>query len=197
MKAKFLVPLFLFLVLVGFLGFGLTLNPREVPSPLIGKPAPEFRLARLDQPAQQFALEEMRGQVWLLNVWASWCVACRQEHPVLVDFARQNVVPLVGLNYKEVRGDGALDVRGMNLEAETGLAIERARDWLRAHGDPYTLSVLDIDGRVGIDYGVYGVPETFLIDQAGVIRYKHIGPVTPQSMREVILPKIAELKRAG
>lgn len=197
MKAKFLVPLILFLVLAGFLAFGLTLNPREVPSPLIDKPAPAFRLARLDQPAQTFALEEMRGQVWLLNVWASWCVACRQEHPVLVDLAKRQLAPIVGLNYKEVRGDGEIDARDMALEAETALAIERAHGWLRAHGDPYTLSVLDIDGRVGIDFGVYGVPETFLIDQRGNIRYKHIGPITPESVEKIFAPRIEELKRAG
>jgi cytochrome c biogenesis protein CcmG/thiol:disulfide interchange protein DsbE len=197
MKAKFLVPLALFLGLAGFLAFGLTLNPREVPSALIDKPAPAFRLARLDQPEQTFALEEMRGQVWLLNVWASWCVACRQEHPVLVDLAKRRIVPIVGFNYKEVRGDGGIDARGMAPEAETALAVQRARGWLSAHGDPYVLSVLDIDGRVGIDFGVYGVPETFLIDQHGRIRYKHIGPVDPQSVQQVLLPKIEELKRAG
>ena len=197
MKAKFLVPLLLFFGLAGFLAFGLTLNPREVPSPLIDKPAPNFRLARLDQPEQTFALEEMRGQVWLLNVWASWCVACRQEHPVLVRMAAQKLVPVVGLNYKEVRGDGAINARGMALEAETAMAIERARRWLTDHGDPYVLSVLDIDGRVGIDFGVYGVPETFLIDREGKIRYKHIGPITPDSLQQVILPKIEELRRAG
>jgi len=177
MKAKFLVPLGLFLVLVGFLAFGLTLNPREVPSPLIDKPAPDFRLARLEMPDTQMSLADMRGQVWLLNVWASWCVACRQEHPVLLDFARQQVAPLIGLNYKDGRDD--------------------ALGWLQAHGDPYVTSVVDGDGRVGIDYGVYGVPETFLIDQAGMIRYKQIGPVTPQVVRDVLLPMIAELKRAG
>lgn len=197
MKAKFLVPLALFLGLAGFLAFGLTLNPREVPSALIDKPAPAFRLARLDQPEQTFALEEMRGQVWLLNVWASWCVACRQEHPLLVQMARQKIVPVVGLNYKEVRGDGAINARGMALEAETAMAIERARRWLTDHGDPYVLSVLDIDGRVGIDFGVYGVPETFLIDAEGRIRYKHIGPIDPQSLQQVLLPKIEELKRAS
>ena len=197
MKAKFLVPLLLFFALAAFLGFGLTLNPREVPSPLIGKPAPEFTLARLDQPEQRFALEEMRGEVWLLNVWASWCVACREEHPVLVRMAQQKLVPIVGLNYKEVRGDGALNVRGMALDTETDLGIQRARRWLTDHGDPYVLSVLDIDGRVGIDFGVYGVPETFLIDREGKIRYKHIGPITPEVLKQVLLPKIEEVRRAG
>ncbi len=197
MKAKFLVPLLLFVGLAGFLAFGLTLNPREVPSPLIDKPAPSFKLARIDDPASAFALEEMRGQVWLLNVWATWCVACRQEHPVLVRMAKQKLVPVVGLNYKEVRGDGGISMRGMALDAETALAVERARGWLSDHGDPYVLSVLDIDGRVGIDYGVYGVPETFLIDTEGRIRYKHIGPITPDSLQQVIMPKVEELRRAG
>ena len=197
MKAKFLVPLLLFFGLAGFLAFGLTLNPREVPSPLIDKPAPNFRLARLDQPEQTFTLEDMRGQVWLLNVWASWCVACREEHPVLVRMAQQKLVPIVGLNYKEVRGDGAINARGMALEAETSMAIERARTWLKDHGNPYVLSVLDIDGRVGIDFGVYGVPETFLIDREGRIRYKHIGPITPESLQTQIMPKVEELRRAG
>ena len=197
MKAKFLVPLLLFFGLAGFLAFGLTLNPREVPSPLIDKPAPNFRLARLDQPEQTFALEEMRGQVWLLNVWASWCVACRQEHPLLVRMAQDKVVPVVGLNYKEVRGDGAINARGLSLEAETSMAVERAQRWLGDHGNPYMVSVMDIDGRVGIDFGVYGVPETFLIDREGRIRYKHIGPITPDSLQNVLMPKIEELRRAG
>lgn len=176
MKAKFLVPLALFLLLAGFLGYGLTLNPRELPSPLIDKPAPDFRLARLDAPEQFFALADMRGQVWLLNVWASWCVACRQEHPLLVDLAKKGVVPIVGLNYKDVNDD--------------------AKAWLERYGDPYTVSIVDGDGRVGIDFGVYGVPETFLIDGAGMIRYKHIGPVTPEVLKKVLLPQIAELSGA-
>lgn len=176
MKAKFLVPLALFLALAGFLGYGLTLNPRELPSVLIDKPAPDFRLARLDAPEQSFALADMRGKVWLLNVWASWCVACRQEHPILVDLAKKGVVPIVGLNYKDVNDD--------------------AKAWLTRYGDPYTVSVVDGDGRVGIDFGVYGVPETFLIDAAGMIRYKHIGPVTPEALRDVLMPQIAELSRA-
>lgn len=177
MKAKFLVPLALFLVLAGFLAYGLTLNPREVPSPLVDKPAPAFRLATLASPGTEVGLDDMRGQVWLLNVWASWCVACRQEHPVLMALARENVVPLVGLNYKDARPD--------------------ALGWLEQHGDPYKVSVVDADGRVGIDYGVYGVPETFLIDREGVIRYKHIGPVTPEAVRDVLMPKIVELTRAS
>lgn len=195
MKAKFLVPLLLFFGLAGFLAFGLTLNPREVPSPLIDKPAPDFSLARLDQPEQTFSLKEMQGQVWMLNVWASWCVACRQEHPLLVQMAKQKIVPVVGLNYKEVRGDGGIDTSKMPLDQENALARERAAKWLKDHGDPYTLSVIDLDGRVGIDYGVYGVPETYVIDKAGIIRFKQIGPVTPEVLDKKILPLIAELNK--
>lgn len=173
MKAKFLVPLLLFFGLAGFLAFGLTLNPREVPSPLIDKPAPNFRLARLDQPEQTFALEEMRGQVWLLNVWASWCVACRIEHPVLVDLAKSGAVPIYGLNYKDKRDD--------------------ALAWLGKHGNPYVMSLSDTQGLVGIDFGVYGVPETFVIDKNGTIRLKHIGPITPDVLRDTILPLVKKL----
>ena len=177
MKAKFLVPLLLFLLLAGFLGYGLKLNPRELPSPLIDKPAPAFSLPQLSAPDSVIANADLRGQVWLLNVWASWCVACRQEHPVLNEFARQKLVPLIGLNYKDTAPD--------------------ANGWLREHGNPYNTSLVDADGRVGIDFGVYGVPETFLIDKQGVIRYKHIGPITWEALRDVLLPKIAELQRAG
>jgi cytochrome c biogenesis protein CcmG/thiol:disulfide interchange protein DsbE len=171
---RFILPLVLFVVLVGFLWHGLSLNPREVPSPLIGKPAPGFELARLDQPAKALSEKDLRGQVWLLNVWASWCVSCMDEHPVLVQFSRQNVVPIYGLNYKDKR-DAALA-------------------WLEQHGNPYTLSLSDPDGRVGIDYGVYGVPETYVIDKAGVIRYKRIGPVTQELLAEKILPLVKQLQ---
>jgi cytochrome c biogenesis protein CcmG/thiol:disulfide interchange protein DsbE len=171
--ARFLLPLSIFIVLAGFLAYGLQLNPREVPSPLIDKAAPAFNVAQLHAADQQISPENMKGKVWLLNVWASWCVSCRQEHPILVDLARRNIVPIIGLNYKDQR--------------EAGLA------WLNQHGDPYLLSAYDLDGRIGIDYGVYGVPETFLIDKNGVIRYKHIGPVTEDALNNKILPKIKEL----
>ena len=180
------------------LAVGLNLNPRDVPSPLVGKPAPAFTLARLDAPDKTFSPQDMKGQVWLLNVWASWCVSCRQEHPVLVDMARtQNNPPLklVGLNYKEVRGDGALDASKFSADEERRLTIERARGWLTRHGDPYLFSALDIDGRVGIDYGVYGVPETYVIDKAGIIRLKHTGPLTPEVVKGKLLPLVAELNK--
>ncbi len=195
---RFLWPLIGFVLLVVLLAVGLNLNPRDVPSPLVGKSAPAFTLARLDAPDKTFSPQDMKGQVWLLNVWASWCVSCRQEHPVLVDMARtQNNPPLklVGLNYKEVRGDGALDASKFSADEERRLTIERARGWLTRHGDPYLFSALDIDGRVGIDYGVYGVPETYVIDKAGIIRLKHTGPLTPDVVKGKLLPLVAELNK--
>jgi cytochrome c biogenesis protein CcmG, thiol:disulfide interchange protein DsbE len=167
-------PFLAFVVLAVFLYIGLGLNPREVPSPLINKSAPNFNLPQLHDPSKQLSSQDMRGQVWLLNVWASWCVSCREEHPVLVELAKHNIVPIIGLDYKDKNEDG---------EA-----------WLRNGGNPYTLVATDADGRVGIDYGVYGVPETYVIDKQGVIRYKQIGAVTHESLREKILPLIAELQ---
>ena len=173
---RFLIPLAVFLVLVGFLARGLVLDPREVPSPLIGKPAPAFDLPLLAKPEQRFSPASMQGKVWLLNVWASWCVSCREEHPVLVQFSRTGTVPIYGLNYKDARNDGMR--------------------WLAQFGDPYVASAFDNDGRVGIDYGVYGVPETYVIDKAGVIRYKQIGPVTPEALEKKILPLVRELEKS-
>ena len=173
---RFVLPLAIFIVLSGFLFVGLRLNPREVPSPFIGKPAPAFQLTQLAHPEQTFSPKQMQGQVWLLNVWASWCVACRVEHPLLVDLAKKNVIPIVGLNYKDKR-DAALG-------------------WLGQFGDPYQLSVADTDGRVGIDYGVYGVPETFVIDKTGVIRFKQIGPITEDAWRDKILPLLQQLRQS-
>jgi cytochrome c biogenesis protein CcmG/thiol:disulfide interchange protein DsbE len=151
---RFVWPLLIFAVLVGFLYKGLDLNPREVPSPLIGKPAPAFALAQLHEPSKTIGPADMAGKVWLLNVWASWCV---------------------GLNYKDVRSDGIA--------------------WLERFGDPYAVSAFDGDGRVGIDFGVYGVPETFVIDKRGTIRFKHIGPVTPEVVQAKLLPLVKELER--
>lgn len=184
-----------FAALVALLAVGLNLNPRDVPSPLVGKPAPAFRLSVLEKPDQTFSPADMQGKVWLLNVWASWCVSCRQEHPVLVEFSRRGGVPLVGLSYKEVRGDGALDAATLSPEEERKLAVRRGSQWLAEHGNPYTLTALDLDGRVGIDYGVYGVPETYVIDKGGVIRLKHTGPITPDVLQQKILPLVAELNR--
>ena len=192
---RFLWPLIGFVVLVALLAVGLNLNPRDVPSPLVGKPAPTFSLARVDSPQQNFSPNEMLGKVWLLNVWSTWCVSCRQEHPVLVQMAKSKAVTLVGLNYKEVRGDGAIDSDKMSADGERQLALDRANAWLNKHGDPYALSVLDLDGRVGIDYGVYGVPETYLIDKTGVIRMKHTGPISPDVFSGKILPLVAELSK--
>jgi cytochrome c biogenesis protein CcmG/thiol:disulfide interchange protein DsbE len=163
-----LIPLAIFLVIAGFLYAGLDLNPRQVPSPLVGRPAPNFDLPVLGSPERRFGPAEMKGRPWLLNVWASWCVTCREEHPVLLDLARKKVVPIVGLNYKD--------------KPEDAIA------WLKHFGDPYDLSVMDADGRVGIDYGVYGVPETYLVDRDGVIRFKHIGALSPEIVENRILP---------
>ena len=170
---RYAVPLLVFLLLVGVLYVGLHRDPREVPSPLIDKPAPMFALPRLDDPASRRSIEEMRGKVWLLNVWASWCAACRDEHPLLVELAKSGSVRIYGLDYKDQRED--------------------ALEWLRRFGNPYTDALSDSDGRVGMDYGVYGVPETFVIDKAGVIRYKQIGPVTPEILRDKILPLVKKL----
>ncbi|MDQ1729031.1 MAG: cytochrome c biosis protein CcmG, thiol:disulfide interchange protein DsbE [Pyrinomonadaceae bacterium] len=172
---RFVIPLVLFVVLVVFLAVGLRHDPHEVPSPLINKPAPTFQLAQLKDPTQRFSAADMRGKVWILNVWASWCITCRDEHPLLLEYARSRAIPIYGLNYKDNRED--------------------ALSWLAELGDPYVLSVSDLDGRVGIDYGVYGAPETYLIDRDGVIRFKQIGPVTPDVWSGTILPLAAKLNR--
>ena len=192
---KFLWPLIGFATLVLLLAVGLNLNPRDIPSPLVGKPAPAFTLPQLHAPEQTFSPKDMQGKVWLLNVWASWCVSCRQEHPILVEMAKSKTVALVGLNYKEVRGDGGIDADKINPATEQQQAIARAAAWLANYGNPYTLTVIDLDGRVGIDYGVYGVPETYVIDKAGIIRMKHTGPISPDIFSGKILPLVAELSK--
>jgi cytochrome c biogenesis protein CcmG/thiol:disulfide interchange protein DsbE len=176
MNKKLLIPFAVFVVLCGFLFVGLFRDPREVPSPLIDKPAPAFTLKQLHVPDKALGTADMKGQVWLLNVWASWCVSCREEHPLLVELGKQNIVPIIGLNYKD--------------EPAAGMR------WLQQNGDPYNLSVVDRNGAVGIDYGVYGVPETFVIDKNGVIRYKQIGPITVEALEKKILPLVRELQKA-
>ena len=171
---RWLVPIAVFAVIAAFLYAGLFHNPREVPSPLIGKAAPAFSLVELHAPDRRFAPADLRGQVWLLNVWASWCVSCREEHPLLVALAKTGIVPVIGLDYKDKPDDG--------------------RAWLTDNGDPYRKSVVDLDGRVGIDWGVYGVPETFVIDRAGIIRYKQIGPLTEKALNDTILPLVRRLQ---
>jgi cytochrome c biogenesis protein CcmG/thiol:disulfide interchange protein DsbE len=170
---KFAIPVVFFALIGVLLAYGLRLDPRKIPSPLVDKPLPTFALPSVSDPARTVGTADLRGRVYLLNVWASWCVACREEHPLLVDLAKTKTVPIIGLNYKDKRED--------------------AIRWLQALGNPYELSLADLEGRVGIELGVYGVPETFLIDREGVIRYKHIGPVTPEVLAKVLLPKVAEL----
>lgn len=172
---RYIIPLVLFLGLVVFLAIGLRRDPHEVPSPLVNKPAPAFRLAQLKEPSKTFSPEDMRGKVWLLNVWASWCFSCREEHPLLLQAARAGSIPIYGLNYRDKRED--------------------ALPWLSELGDPYVLSVSDLDARVGMDYGVYGAPESYLIDRNGVIRFKQIGPITPDVWEKTILPLAAELNK--
>lgn len=171
---RFLLPLAIFVVMVGFLAVGLTLNPREVPSPLVGKAAPDFSLPQLHESDKIFSPKELAGKVWLLNFWASWCNGCKEEHPVLMQIAKSGEVPIYGVDYKDTR--------------------EEALTWLRRWGNPYPLVAVDESGRVGINYGVYGVPETYVIDKGGKIRYKQIGPVDQDILEKKILPLVRELQ---
>lgn len=171
----FVIPLLVFGLLAAVFGIGLSLNPREVPSPLVGKTVPQFDLPPVKGRQQGLANRDLTGEVSLVNVFASWCVACREEHPVLVNLARRNFVPIHGLNYKDKPDDAAT--------------------WLDRWGDPYSRTGADIDGLVGIDWGVYGVPETFVIDAQGRIAYKHIGPTTEAFVRDKLLPMVEGLRR--
>jgi cytochrome c biogenesis protein CcmG/thiol:disulfide interchange protein DsbE len=175
MNRLLLIPLALFIVLVGFLLVGLRRDPHEVPSPLINKSAPDFQLPQLQQATATFSAKEMRGKVWLLNFWGTWCVACREEHPLLVQYAKTGVVPIYGVDYKDERA--------------------AALQWLDEFGNPYTLTAFDVDGRVSIDYGVYGAPESYLIDRNGVIRFKQIGPITEDVWQNKILPLAKQLNQ--
>jgi cytochrome c biogenesis protein CcmG/thiol:disulfide interchange protein DsbE len=171
---RYLVPLAIFIVLVAFLYRGLSLDPKRVPSPLVGKPMPEFSLPRLKDPTATLSNNDLMGKVSILNIWATWCVSCRAEHEVLLLLAKTGKVDIYGLNYKDER--------------------DKAQQWLVQLGDPYVANAFDADGRVGIDWGVYGAPETFIMDRRGIIRHKHIGPLTVDSLNNEILPLIAELQ---
>lgn len=169
------IPLLVFIVMAVFLGIGLTMNPRDIPSPLIGKPVPEFSLPAVKGRTLGLSSADLRGQVSLVNVFASWCVACREEHPVLMELRDKGIVPIHGLNYKDKPDD--------------------AQAWLDQLGDPYTRTGADISGRVAIDWGVYGVPETFVIDRDGRIAHKHIGAITPEALHDTIMPIISKLQK--
>jgi cytochrome c biogenesis protein CcmG/thiol:disulfide interchange protein DsbE len=173
---RYLVPLAIFAVLAAFLYRGLSLDPKLVPSPLVGKPAPAFSLTRLEDPDTTITDADLKGKVSLLNIWATWCVSCRAEHEVLVRLAKTGKVDIYGLNYKDDRA--------------------QALRWLQQLGNPYVTNAFDEDGRVGIDWGVYGAPETFIIDRQGIIRHKHIGPLTDQIVRDEILPLVTQLQAA-
>ena len=170
-----LLPLLAFMILVVFLGIGLTKDPRKLPSPFIGKAAPAFTLPQLHQLNKTFSPKEMLGKVWILNVWASWCVSCRAEHHVLNEMINSHTVNLIGLNYKD--------------------EVTDARRWLSRYGNPYQLSVSDLEGLAGIDWGVYGVPETFVMDKKGIVRLKHTGPVTNKDIVDEIIPLIKLLEK--
>lgn len=173
---RYHLPLGIFLLIVVLFVIGLRLDPRHVPSPLIDKPAPEFSLPSLRDENTSVGTSDFMGEVTLLNVWASWCVSCRYEHPLLVELSRQGLVSIYGLNYKDER--------------------KAAIAWLEQRGDPYRASAYDEAGRVGIDYGVYGVPETYVLDKKGIIRHKHIGPLTREDLDKTILPLIRQLNES-
>jgi cytochrome c biogenesis protein CcmG, thiol:disulfide interchange protein DsbE len=173
---RFILPLVAFLILAALLGLGLQRDPRALPSALLDRPAPAIRLPLLDNAKQRFDADQLKGQVWMLNVWASWCEPCRAELPALKVLSTRDAVPLIGLNYKDD-------------EAQAIALLQRV-------GNPYLDSVVDVDGRVGMDYGVQGVPETFLIDGAGRIRYRHTGPVTAEVWRDKLMPVVHSLRSA-
>lgn len=175
MNKFLLIPLVLFIGLVAFLLVGLNRDPHEVPSPLINKPAPDFKLSQLREPNKTFSPQEMRGKVWVLNFWGTWCVACREEHPLLLEYSKTGPVPIYGVDYKDDR--------------------TAAMQMIEEEGDPYVLSVSDPDGRISIDYGVYGAPESYLIDRDGVIRFKQIGPITQDVWQKEILPRAKQLSQ--
>lgn len=174
-RLLYVAPAAGFIGLAGLFAWGLNQDPRVLPSALIGKPVPMFALPPVQGRTLGLANTDLVGQVSLMNVFASWCTACRLEHPVFMRLAGTGVVPLHGLNYKDQPADAAA--------------------WLDDMGDPYNRTGADLDGRVAIDWGVYGVPETYVVDRRGRIAHKHVGPVTPDVMDRTILPLVSELRR--
>ncbi len=174
---RFYLPFLILLMVGGLFWVGLSLNPGLVPSPLIGKPAPAFDLPLLEDEEQRFTAEDLKGRVTMVHVWATWCVSCRAEHPVLMSFARRNLVPVIGFNYRDER--------------------DAAMNWLRTLGDPYERTLYDPSGRAGIDWGVYGTPETFIVDRDGIIRYKHVGPLSEEIIQSHLIPLLARLAEEG
>lgn len=174
---RYLAPLVLFLGVVGFLAAGLSRDPRLIPSPLVGKPAPGFALQSLKSPEQTLTLADLKGKVLMLNVWATWCAACHAEHPLLMELARVSAIPIYGVNYKDER--------------------TKAIDWLARLGDPYVASIYDPNGELALDLGVYGAPETFVLDANGIIAYKHVGPITAEVWQDRLLPLLRSLTNPG
>lgn len=167
-KMKYLLPLVIFVAIACLFYSTLERDTRLVPSPLIGKAAPDFSLPSLNNVNEALSPSSFKGKPWLLNIWASWCHECRIEHPLFNQLAKQYDFDIVGLNYKDQLTD--------------------AKQWLEQFGDPFDITIFDQQGTAGLDWGVYGVPETFLIDSDGVIRYKHIGPINPEIIKDIILP---------
>ncbi|HEX19912.1 MAG TPA: DsbE family thiol:disulfide interchange protein [Acidiferrobacteraceae bacterium] len=174
MLSRYVIPLVITILILVLLGIGLTMDPKLIPSVLIGKPAPEFALPTVRNPKITLSKSDLQGKVVLFNVWASWCTACKEEHPIFMELARRKAVPIYGLNYKDKRKD--------------------ALSWLRQLGDPYVASAHDANGRVGIDWGVYGVPETFVVDRKGIIRYKHVGALNAKVVEQKIMPLVRRLR---
>ena len=175
LRLRTLIPFLIFVLISIFLAIGLTMDPRLVPSPLVGKAVPDFNLPPVKGRVAGLAKEDLKGEMSFVNVFASWCTACRQEHPLLMALSRKGAVSIHGLNYKDKPEDAAA--------------------WLDELGDPYTRTGADIDGMVGLDWGVYGVPETFVVDSQGIIRYKHIGPITEEIYLETLQPIVANLRK--
>lgn len=172
--ARTIIPLLVFILLVVFLYTGLSLNPREIPSPLVGKPVPQFRLPQLSEPQGSFASEDLKGKVSMVNAWASWCVTCRSEHELLMRLKERDV-PIYGINYKDARDD--------------------ALGYLKRLGNPYIKNGHDLNGRVGIDFGVIATPETFIVDKKGIIRYKHTGALTAEVWNDTLAPLMSRLQQ--